>query len=173
MNRKDYIWEVNRQLSDKQFYTQLDKPIYLETVPMVKNLILRLYDKKFINSKQKLIGQQMPRPRFFYILPKIHKEPKTWPKPHQIPPGRPIVSDYFTAEYLDYFLNPLSVKHHSYIKDTDHFVNLVKNLVIPSNSLLFTADVESLYTNIDIKQGIQAIKNIFHKYPDIRRPDEE
>lgn len=74
---------------------------------------------------------------------------------------------------MDYFLNPLSVKQHSYIKHTYHFVNIVKHLTIPTSSLLFTEDVESLYTNIDIEQGIQAIKNIFDKYPDIKRPDQE
>lgn len=34
-------------------------------------------------------------------------------------------------------------------------------------------DIDSLYTNIDIAEGIQAIKNAFHKYPDIRRPVKE
>lgn len=32
-------------------------------------------------------------------------------------------------------------------------------------------DIDSLYTNIDITEGIQAIKNIFLKYPDSKRPD--
>lgn len=31
MNRNQYIWEVNRQLSDKMFYMQLIKPIYSES----------------------------------------------------------------------------------------------------------------------------------------------
>uniref|UniRef100_A0A1A8V751 Reverse transcriptase domain-containing protein n=1 Tax=Nothobranchius furzeri TaxID=105023 RepID=A0A1A8V751_NOTFU len=34
-------------------------------------------------------------------------------------------------------------------------------------------DVESLYTNIDIQEGLDAIKRIFLKYPDSRRPDQE
>lgn len=53
------------------------------------------------------------------------------------------------------------------------FINIVEQLIIPNNSLFFTADVESLYTSIDNQQGIQAIKNIFHKYQGTKRPDNE
>lgn len=34
-------------------------------------------------------------------------------------------------------------------------------------------DIDSLYTNIDISEGIQAVKNIFRKYPDKKRPEKE
>lgn len=50
------------------------------------------------------------------------------------------------------------------------FVEKIRQLSIPPNSFLFTADIDSLYTNIDIKEGIQTIKNIFKKYPDSKRP---
>lgn len=34
-----------------------------------------------------------PRPRQFYLLPKIHKAPETWTVPLRVPCGRLIVSD--------------------------------------------------------------------------------
>lgn len=34
-------------------------------------------------------------------------------------------------------------------------------------------DTDSLYTNIAISEGIQAVKNIFVKYPDSKRPEKE
>lgn len=49
----------------------------------------------------------------------------------------------------------------------------IKKLEIPNQAILFTMDIDSLYTNIDIGEGIQAIKNIFQKYPDKHRPDKE
>lgn len=60
---------------------------------MVEKIVQKLYEKKFINAKQKsyLLGQTEPRPRHIYMLPKIHKEAEKWSKPHEIPPGRPIV----------------------------------------------------------------------------------
>ena len=34
-------------------------------------------------------------------------------------------------------------------------------------------DIDSLYTNIDIAEGIQAIRKILLKFPDSKRPDED
>ena len=180
LGRDQYITEVHRQLNNQTHYKKLDGPIYPQTIPIVHKIIDTLHTKKFINTKQRqyLKGDTQPRARRFYILPKIHKNPEQWTLPFEIPPGRPIVSDcgsetYQTAEYLDHFLNPLSIKHPSYVKDTYHFIDTVKKLKIPTNSLLFTMDIDSLYTNIDIKAGLSAIKKIFQKYPDIKRPDKE
>ncbi|XP_038579870.1 uncharacterized protein LOC119906607, partial [Micropterus salmoides] len=180
MDREQYLWEGYRQLHDTTYYSKLKKPIYKDTTPLTDKIIQSLQDKKFINHKQTLYlkGDSEPRPRLFYMLPKIHKDPAKWSKPHEIPPGRPIVSDcssetYYTAEFIDHFLNPLSIRHASYIKDTYDFVNRIKQINIPLNAFLFTMDIDSLYTNIVIPEGIQAVKNIFQKYPDAKRPDRE
>lgn len=180
MDREQYLFEGYRQLNDKTYYKKLQKPIYKDTIPMIEKIIQSLYDKKFINFKQRtyLLGDSEPRPRLFYILPKIHKEISKWDTEYKIPPGRPIVSDcssetYFSAEFIDFYLNPLSTRHASYIKDTYDFLQKIQPLHIPADSLLFTMDIDSLYTNIDIAEGLQAIKIAFAKYPDSRRPDKE
>lgn len=180
LGRDQYIFEVERQLNDVNYYKKLEKPMYPDTVPMVISILDELLKKKFINKKQRtyLAGDLQPRERKFYILPKIHKDPNKWTIPHEIPPGRPIVSDcgsetYYTAEYLDFFLNPLSTKHPAFVRDTYHFLHVVKHLRIPANSYFFSMDVESLYTNIPIEAGMNCVKQIFHKHPDPKRPDEE
>lgn len=180
MGRDQYIQEGERQLNNSIYYKKLDEPIYLKTIPIVHKILDKLWEHKFINSKQRqyLKGQEEPRPRRFYLLPKIHKDPNTWPVPFATPAGRPIVSDcgsetYRTAEFIDFYLNPLSLRHTSYIKDTYHFVDIVKGLSVPKDSIFFSIDVESLYTNIDTGAGIAAVKKIFKKYPDVTRPDKE
>lgn len=180
LDREQYLEEGYRQLNDKTYYKKLKKPIYLETMPIVEKIINNLHQKKFINIKQRnyLLGSSEPRGRLFYMLPKIHKEPTKWSIPFQVPPGRPIVSDcdsetYYTAEYLDHFLNPLSIRHASYIKDTYDFVEKVKQIEVPVDSFLFSMDIDSLYTNIDIGEGINSIRRIFQKYPNKKRPDKE
>lgn len=179
MDRVQYLWEGNRQLADRKYYVPLRKPIFPETIPMVQEILVDLQNKGFINNKQKtyLSGPPQPRPRRFYLLPKIHKNPKDWSKPFKIPPGRPIVSDcesetYFTAEFIDYFLNPLSTKHPSYIKDTYDFLGKIRHMVIPEDAFLFTMDVNSLYTNIDTGEGIKAVREILEHNPDFNRPDD-
>ena len=180
MDRQDYVSEGLRQLSDTNYYTKLDHPIFTETVPVIEKIVNSLYNKKFINSKQRcyLLSNKIARPRRFYMLPKIHKAAEKWSIPFKVPPGRPIVSNcnsetYHTAKYIDSYLNPLSIKHDSYIKNTYFFVDKIKTLVIPQTAFLFSMDVASLYTNIDTLQGISAVKNIFLKYPDSKRPDKE
>ncbi|XP_013855711.1 uncharacterized protein LOC106511508, partial [Austrofundulus limnaeus] len=180
MDKEQYLYEGYRQLNDTNYYLKLTKPLYIETVPMVKKIVYNLYHKKFINAKQRnyLIGSSEPRARLFYLLPKIHKKPDKWSIPFKVPPGRPIVADcgsetYYTAEYIDYYLNPLSNKHKSYIKDTYDFIDKIKKLHLPDNAILFTMDVTSLYTNILSKEGMEAVKNIFKKYPDKSRPEKE
>lgn len=180
LSREQYIFEAERQLNDKNYYKKLDKPIYWETIPLVRDVLNSLQRKKFITRKQfkYLMGDSQPRERRFYILPKIHKGPEKWTIPYELPPGRPIVSDCGsdtcnTAEYLDFYLGPLSIKHPAYVKDTYHFVSMVKKLRIPNEFYFFTMDVENLYTNIPIQAGIAAVQEMFKKFPDRRRPDEE
>lgn len=180
LSRDQYILEAERQLNDPVYYEKLEKPIYLDTVPMIGKILDTLKKKEFINAKQRqyLGGLGQPRERRFYLLPKIHKDPKTWTVPFKIPPGRPIVSDcesetYRTTEYLDFYLNPISVKHPSYVKDTYDFIDSVKSLKIPFNSFFFSMDVDNLYTNIPIEDGISCVKKAFKMYPDPKRPDKE
>lgn len=58
---------------------------------------------------------------------------------------------------MDYHLRPLVERIPSYIKDTTHFLNKLKTLTsLPTNVLLITLDVKSLYTNIPHEEGIIA-----------------
>lgn len=180
MDREQYILEAQRQLNDKMYYKRLDGPIYLQTIPLIQDILLKLKKKRIINKRQLqyLQGDLHPRERRFYVLPKIHKDPAKWTIPFEVPKGRPIVSDcssetYRTTEFLDFYLNPLSTRHPAYVKDTYHFVEIVKNLTLPSQFYFFSMDVASLYTNIGIDEGLAAVKKIFLKYPDPARPDEE
>lgn len=180
LSREQYIMEAERQLNDLNYYKKLEKPIFLASIPMVGKILESLKKKKYINSKQQqyLMGSGQPRERRFYLLPKIHKDPQTWTVPFKVPPGRPIVSDsgsetYHTAEYLEHFLNPLSNKHPSYIKDTFEFVKIIKKLKVPHDIFFFSMDVESLYTNIPIEAGIRCVQQAFEKNPDASRPDSE
>uniref|UniRef100_A0AAR2ILA8 Uncharacterized protein n=1 Tax=Pygocentrus nattereri TaxID=42514 RepID=A0AAR2ILA8_PYGNA len=118
MDRDSYIKEAERQLNQEEYYKKLPEPIILETVPEVCTILTQLREGGYINKKQEsyLMGPDNPRQRFFYLLPKIHKSQESWSIPYEMPPGRPIVSDcgsetYATAEYIKYFLNPISTRH--------------------------------------------------------------
>ena len=80
---------------------------------------------------------------------------------------------YRISEYIDSFLAPLAAKHSSYLRDTTDFLEKIRHIKLPSNSFLATLDVESMYTNIDIKDGLKAVFNSFKANPNPSRPDLE
>ena len=76
-----------------------------------------------------------------------------WLVPGKIPPGRPVVSDFSSdsfhiSELVDHFIKPLSNRHPSYVKDTWDLLDKLRDTEVPSNPILVTADVQSLYANI-------------------------
>lgn len=134
-----------------------------------------IHMQKAIATKQRefLFGPNDHCESLFYLLPKRHKDPSSWTVPNAVPPGRPIVSDcnstiFNVSLYIDSFLGLLSTRHQSYLKDTYHFLNIISLLKLPSDTCLFTLDVDSLYTNIDMDAGLQTVR-----YPDRSRPDSE
>lgn len=178
MDREQYVREAMRQLGDREFYEELQEPIFLESVELIQEELGQLQERGSLSAKQVqyIKGSDTPRERRFYLLPKIHKDRATWPFP-DIPPGRPIVSDcssesYGVAEYIMVHLNPLSIKHASYIRDTSDFLGKVQGIRIGPDSSLFTMDVESLYTNIEIERGLEAVAKCLRKYPSEGRPDQ-
>lgn len=179
MNRKDYETECLKQLNDLHYYKSLEEPLYLETAKDIQTIVDSLHKSGFINYKIKQFLSPAPKPRarLFYILPKIHKPINKWTLPNKIPPGRPIVSDcssesYNLSIYIDSFLNPLVSLQPSFIKDSFDFIAKIRGQIIPSNALIVTADVNSLYTNMNVNRTISVVNQVFHKYPDPSRPNQ-
>ena len=179
MDKDNYIAEGHRQLNDGNHYMKLRTPLYPETADKISEILNDLYKKHFISDKELnyLKPPIVPRPRQMYLLPKIHKDLKKWTIPGQMPPGRPIISDcesesYAVSEYIDYFLQNLACKHNSYVKDTPDFLTKLKQVKIKPDTLLVTLDVESMYTNINNEEGLNAVRKSFEDNPDPSRSDE-
>ena len=157
MDRDWYINECLRQLNDTKFYRQLDIDQTSDVQTRIQFYIKRLHKDNIIDDKTKrFLIQTDPKPGRFYILPKIHKQGN---------PGRPIVSSNGhpterISQFVDYHLKPLVHKTASFIKDTTHFLNKLDQLGhLPSNAILVTLDVSSLYTNIPHNEGIDACRH--------------
>jgi hypothetical protein len=167
MDKQNYITEAYRQLNDPKYYRKLTEPTYKSNIPLIAKILEDLRDRGHISNKQLkyLAGPTECRARTFYLLPKIHKDRKSWTIPDKMPQGRPIVSDvnsesYRVSDYIDSFLNPLASKHKSYIKNTYDFVDRIRNQRIPNSHFLVTGDVTSLYTNMDIGRTIEETRKI-------------
>ena len=171
MNKCDYIFEAKRQLSDSRHYRKLSAPIYQKTARKIDNVLRKMINNGIFEKEYEYLRPPAnPRERRFYLLPKIHKDPKQWTVPYKIPPGRPIVSDcesesYRVSEYIDTFLAPLATKHPAYVRDTQHLLEILLETKVPPNSFLATLNVDSLYTNIDNKAGMKAVDTAFKNNP--------
>ncbi|XP_062836681.1 uncharacterized protein LOC134298951 [Anolis carolinensis] len=169
LNKRDYIKEVNLQLSNSKFY----QPIATDPTKHIQSLIRVVCQEGlsmgFISSSTfKYLQNDFPRIPIFYILPKIHKGIIP-------PPGRPIISGSSSvlepvAKYLDSFCQPFVPLCDSYIKDTKHFINIVENLNIEEDSILVTIDVTSLYTNIPLDEARTIIENILRRRTKLQPP---
>jgi hypothetical protein len=80
----------------------------------------------------------------FYGLPKVHKTPVSL---------SPVVSG--TNSLLATFYLLIHIK--SFIKDSATIIRDLKDLNLPKEARLFTADATVMYTNIDMKLGINSI----------------
>lgn len=170
MDRKDYIYEAERQLKVARHYREIAQPQYPENCLIFNQILTEMKNLNLISGRelQYLRAQQDSRERILYLLPKIHKE--KWTIPGRIPPGRPIVSDvnsesYAISRFIDFHLAPYATSHRSYVKNTYDFLDKLSRVQTNPEALLISLDVDSLYTNIDNDLGIAAVTKAFATQP--------
>ncbi|XP_055837278.1 uncharacterized protein LOC129905735 [Episyrphus balteatus] len=79
-------------------------------------------------------------------------------------PLRPIVSQidspsYLIAKELAIRLNPLIENCTSSVKNSQHFISIIKDIHLRENEVMVSFDVTSLFTNIPIIECIEVIKS--------------
>ena len=163
MNRCDYLAEGYRQLSDRKFYQQLESNPTDDYRKEINSVIDSMYARGEIDtSVHNYLYSHECRTSVFYLLPKIHKGVTP-------PPGRPILSangcpTEKISQFVDHFLSKTASAHASYVKDTTHFLQIIRNIDrLPPGSLLASFDVQSLYTNIPNDLGLAAAKKALQK----------
>ena len=167
-DRKDYLLEAEKQLSDKNVYEELSGDIVSPLVNVVMYHLQKVKLRGDIDSKM-MDYFIVPKPRIgrFYLLPKIHK------RLHNVP-GRPVISNcgFYTeniSAFLDFHLQPLAKQVKSFIKDTNDFLKKLRDLPpLPYDFLLCTVDVVGLYPNIPHEDGLAALKVVLDAREDKR-----
>ena len=89
----------------------------------------------------------------FYVIPKIHKNPMV---------GRPIAASHsFITRPISTFVDELikpKVHMPTVLRDSGELIQLLENTVLPDGDcFLVTADVASLYPNVDTKKALIAL----------------
>ena len=63
------------------------------------------------------------------------------------------------SKYIDSYIKPFVKNLPSFIEDSVDVINGLSNLGDVSGQYLITCDVESLYTTIDHKEGLEAVRH--------------
>ena len=156
LNTTDYLQEAKRQLDNDMYYKRIEEDCTLEHEQMINNCIDDLEKNGEIQlDVARLLKPAQSRTPIFYMLPKIHKANN---------PGRPVISSVNShtekiSAYVDEFLRPIAEQLPSYIRDTTDFIQRIKVFGrLPAECYLATLDVSSLYTNIDIDEGLSVVQ---------------
>ena len=153
-----YKQEAFRQLADTKFYAKVNKDLTQTNQKIVKDTVNKLILEQKLPSTARNLFVTTPKTSTFYLKPKIHK-------PNN--PGRPIISacscpTELISSFLDKKMAPFVKSLPTYIKDTNHALNILKQFSFPGNNkFLFTMDITSLYTVIPNNEGLSALKYFF------------
>ena len=161
-DRVDYIKEAQKQLKDENVYKKVNfkDQNQSELVDKSNHFFRGLKTKGCITDKNlKYFPYQYKKAcnlGKLYLLSKIHK------RLSEIP-GRPAISNCGAptekvSEFLDFHLKSIMQEGASYIKDTTDFQVKIKNLRVPKDAFLVTADVVGLYPNIPHEAGLKSLK---------------
>ena len=120
-----------RQLSDTSFYAKVDKDLTSANQKTVKKTIQGLVDKQELPVTAKNLIVTTRRTSRIYFKPKIHK-------PNN--PGRPIVSvcscpTELICSYLDRIMVPIVKFLPSFIKDTNHTLEIFRDFNFSGENL--------------------------------------
>ena len=94
------------------------------------------------------------KPAYFHGVPKIHKSPMGC---------RPIVSNVNSpttglSKWLTHQLQPYASRIQSYVCDSSTFQKDITNLERMETDILYTFDVDSMYTSIPVEAAIAAVR---------------
>ena len=98
----------------------------------------------------------------FRILPKLHKKDKFG--------IRPLVNcsnstTCILSKFLDFFLKPIASNHFTFLKDSQQLLQIYNNYHSSNKTnYIYSADFESLYTNIPLDEAISIISDFISKH---------
>lgn len=159
MDKANYVKEALRQLNTAKYYQRLSAPLTTNNYDNIATVLGRMRQLQQISHKQFLFLLPQPhtvKQRKFYLLPKIHKPADKWLDEHT-PPGRPIVSDvnsesYNSSKLISALLAPFPPTLPSFVINSTAFKNKIAFQPAPAGTILVTADIDSLYTNMDTER---------------------
>ncbi|KAJ8030592.1 Neutral cholesterol ester hydrolase 1 [Holothuria leucospilota] len=163
-DRSDYIETASEELSNKNVYLESERDLTRDTQGHVREVVQSMLAAGEIDEKvAKYLTPSDTKTSRFYTLPKTHKaadaEGRLKTRPVISGSGSPIER---LSEFVDFFINPAMQNLDSYIRDTKHVLNIIKEIndsgPLPQGTMMFTIDVKSMYPSMPRSLGVEAVK---------------
>ncbi|XP_063385554.1 uncharacterized protein LOC134671624 [Cydia fagiglandana] len=154
MNSTDYDSKIRHLLDDSLVY----KPVsYNPTARVSRRIRAVIKDNRELFEEDvfdRLYKPKIVLPPKLYGLPKVHKRNV---------PLRPIVSQissptYDLAKHVASVLQPLVGSMSSFVKDSRHFIDILKGITLEPDEVMVSFDVESLFTNVPVKECLEVVR---------------
>lgn len=156
-NTSDYRAEIERQLSNENYYRKLKGDPTRTFKDEIKQFLEVALSNGVISKKNfDFLYTKSPMIPVLYTLPKINKS-------IECPPGRPVVAgiNFVTAPlsiFADHHIKSFVFELPTFVKDTNDVLQSLRSIDnVPESTILCTLDVESLYTNIPHQGGLEAL----------------
>ena len=168
LNKNDYNKECLKNLCNRHFYKELKEDPSTSCKDRFTNAIQKLIHHCLITKNEHMTFLlKVMKHLTFYALVKTHKIFEKLPPFRPICNGKNSVSVWMSG-FVDSFLKPVSRLVRSYIQDTTDFINKISGLkFIPEcpkeKVFIVSMDVQSLYPNIDHKEGVDAGSHVLDK----------
>ncbi|XP_048001897.1 uncharacterized protein LOC125238587 [Leguminivora glycinivorella] len=154
MDTAAYDGKIRHLLDDDLVY----KPVsYNPTARVTRRIRAIIRDCREIFEEDvfnRLYKPKIVLPPKLYGLPKVHKTNV---------PLRPIVSQissptYDLAKHVGSVLQPLVGGTSSFVKDSRHFIDILKEVTLEPDEIMVSFDVESLFTNVPVKECLEVVR---------------
>ena len=159
--------QTSSQGEEAQFYQKVDNKDIDNAKLHITKVIQEGFNNEILNKNE--YKEMLPENRGvgrFYCTFKVHKDKGDG----CLPPERPIVScnNSFTENiglFVDHHIKDLATNHETYLQDTPHFLRSIEdinsNMNLPTNAILVTMDVSSLYTVIPQDEGVECMREAY------------
>ncbi|XP_053686394.1 uncharacterized protein LOC128735938 [Sabethes cyaneus] len=154
LSAQEYREKMSEMLEDQTTYQKLQtdptNKIQKKVNAFADEWLEKKYIEKRIHAKLKMSSSEPPR---IYGLPKIHKENR---------PLRPVVSTIGSATYnlakmlTDAISSTVGQTIH-HVRNSFEFANEITREEFPTDGILFSLDVKSLYTNVPIELALNCL----------------
>ena len=181
LDYSEYVKACYKHLTSSQsegnpYYTQVDALEVERSKAQIESTLLEALKDNIISQDEfHAMNPKDKEPGRFYCNFKVHKKHEHG----QTPPERPIISGSGSLTegigmYVNHHIKETGTKHPTYLQDTSDFLRIIEEIndgpKLPSNALIATLDVHTLFTNIAHEEGLACTKEQLDKRIDQKIP---